>query len=473
MPSLLNSAVGLKGTTGTNTYFIQLSGAQPALGRTPTTTTGYTLISTGVNGLLSFTSTLGGVYFNNGIVQSQNTNTDLTLQSTGTGALNLLGNVYISGTTATFHDLTITGNLTATGQTVVISPTNTGSIDNIAIGIKTPAVGSFTNLTVQSEFVSNYFTATIGNIGILVNSTLTSNYASISTATINSTLNVNGETFIEPNNANVTLSPGGTGKLYINSGGVGYLDRLIIGLNSPQAGFFTNLTVDNLTLNQTLNISTASFVNLTATELSIADLTTTRGLQVTGVATITTVISSGTISGSALYDNSNRVLTNIQIPNGNGVTGTVTISGSTATLHLSNTGVTSMIAGTDTAINTSTGVVTIWNTSTLETVTQRGAVTDQVIQLTNTSASNSTSTGALVVAGGVGIGGDVNIHGNYYGAGGSPYYSNLIYTPNVTISISPPAGPRIGDFWIDPSIGVEYQYVPNGSGAIWIQFIGF
>jgi hypothetical protein len=64
-----------------------------------------------------------------------------------------------------------------------------------------------------------------------------------------------------------------------------------------------------------------------------------------------------------------------------------------------------IIAGTDTAVNTSTGEVTIWATSTLQSVTDRGNSTTNPILINNTTDSTSTITGALIVAGGVGIGG--------------------------------------------------------------------
>jgi hypothetical protein len=88
------------------------------------------------------------------------------------------------------------------------------------------------------------------------------------------------------------------------------------------------------------------------------------------------------------------------------------------------------------------------------------------LTLASLMASTSTNTGALTVAGGVGVGGDI------YSAGGSDYYNYLLYTPRVTVSDTAPVDPRIGDFWIDPEIGVEYQYVPNGESAVWIQFMG-
>lgn len=51
--------------------------------------------------------------------------------------------------------------------------------------------------------------------------------------------------------------------------------------------------------------------------------------------------------------------------------------------------------------------VTINNTSTLSSVTGRGATTASAISITNATASSSTATGALIVTGGVGIGGAV------------------------------------------------------------------
>jgi hypothetical protein len=50
--------------------------------------------------------------------------------------------------------------------------------------------------------------------------------------------------------------------------------------------------------------------------------------------------------------------------------------------------------------------------------------------------------------------------------------SNLLYTPRVTISTTAPLDPRIGDFWIDPTYGVELQYVNDNGNKFWVQFTG-
>ena len=115
----------------------------------------------------------------------------------------------------------------------------------------------------------------------------------------------------------------------------------------------------------------------------------------------------GAVYAGSVFDNSKRVLTEIRVAAGTGLTGGGLISASTTTVTLTNTGVLSIIAGTDTAVSATTGNVTVWNNSTLQTVTSRGNTTASPISITNGTVSTSTSTGALQVKGGVGVGGDI------------------------------------------------------------------
>jgi hypothetical protein len=64
----------------------------------------------------------------------------------------------------------------------------------------------------------------------------------------------------------------------------------------------------------------------------------------------------------------------------------------------------------------------------------------------------------------------LNVPGSVYAMEGHPSENYLLYTPRVHIGTSPPVNPRVGDFWIDNSIGVEFQYVDDGGNKIWIQF---
>jgi hypothetical protein len=97
--------------------------------------------------------------------------------------------------------------------------------------------------------------------------------------------------------------------------------------------------------------------------------------------------------------------------------------------------------------------------------TTNDRITVNQIAVQSTASSTSTTTGALTVAGGVGVGGSV------YSADGSVYENNLLYSPRVTVStggIAPP-NPRVGDYWFDPSIGAEMQYIQDGTSRFWLQ----
>jgi hypothetical protein len=85
------------------------------------------------------------------------------------------------------------------------------------------------------------------------------------------------------------------------------------------------------------------------------------------------------------------------------------------------------------------------------------------LKANSTTVSTSTTTGALTVAGGVGIRGDV------YSNTGIPAENYLLYTPRSTVSTTPPANPRLGDFWINPAGPYFLQYILDGTNRIWIQ----
>jgi hypothetical protein len=97
-------------------------------------------------------------------------------------------------------------------------------------------------------------------------------------------------------------------------------------------------------------------------------------------------------------------------------------------------------AGTDTAVSSyvssATEYVLVWNTSTLQTVTDRGHTTTNQVILSNLTNATSTNTGALVIGGGLGLGGDLWLGGTLY-SGGVP----VITTSSLIESIT--AGPDI------------------------------
>lgn len=67
----------------------------------------------------------------------------------------------------------------------------------------------------------------------------------------------------------------------------------------------------------------------------------------------------------------------------------------------------------------------------------------------------------------------LNVPGSIYSQDGNTFENNLLYTPRVTVSATPPTDPRVGDFWIDSVNGVELQWINDGGNRFWIQFTGF
>ena len=553
---------------------------------------------------MGFTSTLGFISFRDGVVQRTTSGTDLVLQSNGTGTVRLSGNVEIDSqlifatnaqftnlrsTNSTITNLTVLGAInftsatnTATfagdvrmlqdlrvdeqfsvlgnvslspeggivdirpvsGGSVLIRPGDTGRMDNMNIGDLVPANGRFVNLTATS-FTVEQFTVENQNVN-----TGTFNFIRVLSTASDSLTTVGG------------VQVGGVlSATSVLDSGTRVISQVVAGTGLSGGGNGPTVTLNN----------TGVLSAIAGTDISVN--TSTGNVTISSTSTLDSVTSRGSTTTNAiyageLYDNGTRVISNISVGGG--------IAVNTATgpsVVLTNTGVLSVIGGTDISVSTSTGNVTVNNQSTLQSVTNRGSTTTNFMRIANgfsqvgtgtsleggtwtgavfvvdgdggfggnlyiqgdfyasgkavlttstlggslnqgqditittntatgeitwdnvstlqsvtgrgntttnrvlflnTSNSTSTTTGAITVAGGVGVAKDVYVGQAIYALdGGSPAYNYKVYTPQVTVSTSTPVGSRIGDFWIDPSIGVEYQYVPNGTQTVWIQFIGF
>ena len=165
-----------------------------------------------------------------------------------------------------------------------------------------------------------------------------------------------------------------TGALIV-AGGAGISGDLWVG---------GNIYLDGVGLD-TVQGTTASFRNIFVTGTNVSSSTSTGAVTIAGGLGV-----GGNIYGTAIYDNGVRVLTSATI---------------------GNFGISSITAGTDTAVSGSTGAVTIWNNSTLQTITSRGATTNVAVSFTNATASTGSTTGAVTVSGGVGVGQNLNVAG--------------------------------------------------------------
>jgi hypothetical protein len=130
----------------------------------------------------------------------------------------------------------------------------------------------------------------------------------------------------------------------------------------------------------------------------------------TGAATISnTTASSSTTTGALKVGGGAGIVGNVNIGGTLGVTGATTLS---STL---NAGATTLASSTITGNESIGGTLGVTGSTSLAALTTTGAAT-----ISNTTNSTSTSTGALIVRGGVGIASDVKIGGTIEIDGGSP-----------------------------------------------------
>ena len=157
MPGLLSGKTLRSG--GSNTY-IQLSTAQPQLPPTPTTSTGYTLV-TDDKLVTTYRSSLGNLEFDHGTIFSNETNQDIKLigtgtgivvveggaisQSTSTGALVIKGGVGISESLWTGKDIHVNGLTIGQGfeglNNIVIQGTASAQVDSADNGQESIVIG--------------------------------------------------------------------------------------------------------------------------------------------------------------------------------------------------------------------------------------------------------------------------------------------------------------------------------------------
>jgi len=190
-------------------------------------------------------------------------------------------------------------------------------------------------------------------------------------------------------------------------------------------------------------------------------LTTSTGLQYTGTDSRLTV--GGVIaSGGNILENNVRVLTNIKPAAGTAISitsvstsngtmsftvnneGVTSLAGTTyigisavsGGITLTNLGVQTLTAGTDTAVSQSTGTITVWSTSTLQSITNRGAATSNAISISNATGSSTSTGGALVVDGGVGIGQNLNVGGTLNVWGRSTFANEVVFNGTATFVYS-------------------------------------
>ena len=283
---------------------------------------------------------------------------------TSVGGTGTVSGISLSGT------VTTSGNLTLGGTLDLSAPP--------AIGGATPNTITGTTITANTKFVSPYFDAANSAGGSLRNAGGTAclqwGGGGGANLTVDVSANLNGA------NAQIDISPTGTGHVHINPAGsgsveikptsAGVMDNMVIGGTTPLAGTFTTLRI-NSTLSLAGSTGTAGYVvtsngasaptwqALPATGLGIVDDTTTNATRyVTFTSATSGNITTENVSSTKLqYNPSTGALSATKyFGDGSSLTGIVsgaTISNDTTTASDLYPLFSSATSGTPTTIYTS------------------------------------------------------------------------------------------------------------------------
>ena len=337
----------IRNLTATNLTATNLTGTLQTAAQSNITSVG-TLTSLTLSGNITGATNINA----SGVVSITNTTTS---SSTTTGALVVSGGVGISEalyaggsirfTSGTSSSATNNGALVVSGGVGIGGALNTGL--NISAGLL-GAFSSYGNNTNGIQFRTGATT-----------------YTTASTGTLSTTV---FSSFARPTFA------GNTAGTITTEASTVYID------NAPLAG--TNMTITNA---YALWINAGRTIlkdNSTSTNTTTGALVVTGGLGIGGAVNIGGVLSvTGNITGT---------LATASQPN-------ITTLGGVTSIGASNT-------TTITGILQTTAQTNITSVGTLTGLTSSG-----VVSITNTTASSSTSTGALIVSGGVGISGALNV----------------------------------------------------------------
>ena len=372
-PAIVDSSWGssgfyfpASGVVGIATGSSQVAAFNASSTPTTSTTTGAFVLTGGAG--------ISGNLYVGGITNITGATTLTTVTVGGAQAL-AIGNVtpgtgnftYLQGTNFSSGNAVVTGGDientpigTTIPSTAKFTTATTGGLQAVAIGNVTPGTGNFTTLQ-GTNFSSGNAVITGGSVNAspVGNATPSTGAFTTLSASTSATFNTSGL---------VSLAPTGTGTVTINPNTLGSIDNMAIGATTPSTAKFTTTTVTGILTAQTANQNVL--------------------LGAASGSGVTTIASGAT-----------GTLDNINIGATTPATGKFTT--------LQSTGTTTLALTTAAAINSTPIGNSTPSTAAFTTLTASGATT-----VTNGTASTSTSTGALVVTGGVGVGGDVWIAGN-------------------------------------------------------------
>jgi len=328
--------------------------------------------------------------------------------TTGTKTVNIATGSTTSGVT----DITI-GSTNSTSSTIIQSGSGKVKFNIGAVSLFLPTADGTNGQVLKTDGAGNLSFASVDSLSGGI-----SNVVEDTTPQLGGNLDVNGFSIVSVSNANINISPNGTGKVVVNK----ELDATLLRSTQSSGDEGGQINLALAATNTTLSGEVA--IDINQNRLRIFETSgTNRGVYVdlttaaTGVGTnllATAVNTTYTISAETA---TNTVL---RLTGSDASTDNVAFVGS------------GIVSVTRTDANTIT--ITGTEADTLATVTGRGATTATAIAITNTTASTTVDTGALTVDGGVGlngnlfVGGTGNIAGNLTVSGGAITAGNVATT---------------------------------------------
>jgi hypothetical protein len=326
---------------------------------------------------------------------------------TDTAVAFLTGNIALVWNTSTLQSVTDRGAITNNA----ISITNVTESTGTASGALTVSggVGVGGNVNIGGQYQGNYaddYVIVSQNNGTLSTSSGLRFYATDTRLTVGGAVYADGNIFENNIRVLTTVQPIAGTAISIDN----------VSTGSGTTTFTINNTGVTATIGTTyLGVSAATGA-VTFTNLGVQSLSGTTALGVSG--------STGTIT-----------LTNLGVTEAIGTT-YLGLSASTGSITFTNLGVQSLTAGTGTVVTASTGQITVSSTDTLQSVTDRGAETNQVVTITNATGASTTTDGALVVTGGVGIGQNLWVGGTANIVGRTTFSNEVVFNGSATFVLS-------------------------------------
>lgn len=184
-------------------------------------------------------------------------------------------------------------------------------------------------------------------------------------------------------------------------------------------------------------ISVGTFTLSTATSSAVGGVKIGAGISITGDGTISVASITETPNPFTILNTTSSTSTTtgaLKVSGGIGVGGAIYASSifsnnsAVVTTASISSYMNTFAAGTGTSVDVTDLAVTYWSNETLQTISDKGASTDNSVSITNSTSSTGTDTGALTVVGGVGIGGTVYV--------GEDLYAGTIYSNSFAVSTS-------------------------------------